>query len=510
MSSDLWNAFVDGSQGLSDNPWAQPSHESCEVESRQHTKPPANVFLNHEAFQRLETNGVQAAWNDSHYSGKSLLEKVEGNATDAESNNVWSNEQSSGQYLRSTLNDFQRTATDSINNPLDSFEADEDDFGDFEVPDTISSPTKVNLGTPLSTPATVAKGQSTNDETLIPNVIHKFKSNGGQPNGPYRRAASLEKRIVRVPNVRTTPIKETKKPLPEVRTQVINLEQPTTGLSYESEEWGEFSPEPGQSPSPQEERAVPTKVKKERIPPTIPHSHSYSQSSSRDLIDPSPPQPISPPNTLPPSNIPPPSFLILRLSVLIETLPTQLESAMQRFRSEETSLGALDKALRFYISSIRVAARIIAGRKLRWKRDTCLSQSMSIGPAQSTKKGMKLTSVDKAESAREDREVVEFVRVWRRQLGNIRGALAAVNQQISGSSLTLPEVTEAMNVMTVKSTEGAAVDLKGCVLCGLKRNERVVRVDVDVWDSFGEWWVELWGHVECRRLWVEHQEILSI
>jgi len=35
----------------------------------------------------------------------------------------------------------------------------------------------------------------------------------------------------------------------------------------------------------------------------------------------------------------------------------------------------------------------------------------------------------------------------------------------------------------------------------LKRDERVARVEFGVEDSFGEWWVEHWGHRTCRNFW---------
>ncbi|KAL9119369.1 MAG: hypothetical protein Q9187_004080 [Circinaria calcarea] len=119
------------------------------------------------------------------------------------------------------------------------------------------------------------------------------------------------------------------------------------------------------------------------------------------------------------------------------------------------SQEVLEKALRGCIASLRVSARILAGRKVRWKRDSHLSQSMKIGPAQAGKKGgMKLTGVDKAETQREDQEVAEFVRTWKHRLGSIRAALATVNGQVSGSPLVLPEISERMVIHVAKASEG--------------------------------------------------------
>jgi hypothetical protein len=41
------------------------------------------------------------------------------------------------------------------------------------------------------------------------------------------------------------------------------------------------------------------------------------------------------------------------------------------------------------------------------------------------------------------------------------------------------------------------------------RDERVANVDAHVEDSFGEWWTEHWGHLECRLFWEENQASLA-
>ena len=62
--------------------------------------------------------------------------------------------------------------------------------------------------------------------------------------------------------------------------------------------------------------------------------------------------------------------------------------------------------------------------------------------------------------------------------------------------------------MTVK-TEGTLTAPKACVICGLKREERIPKVDFQVEDSFGEWWVEHWGHRACRNFCHEHESKLK-
>lgn len=121
---------------------------------------------------------------------------------------------------------------------------------------------------------------------------------------------------------------------------------------------------------------------------------------------------------------------------------------------------------------------------------------------------MKLAGVDKAEVTREEREAADVVRVWREQIGRLRSAVAVANSSIrdGGSHLDIPEISENM---PVRVQEGGLVAPKQCVVCGLKREERVAKVDVGVEDSFGEWWVEHWGHRACRNFWLEHEAKLK-
>ncbi|PMD24167.1 hypothetical protein NA56DRAFT_29377 [Hyaloscypha hepaticicola] len=215
----------------------------------------------------------------------------------------------------------------------------------------------------------------------------------------------------------------------------------------------------------------------------------------------------------PPTNIPPPSVLLtlfpplfdLPQSTLFKAVANQTFSLKNRIISDPATV----EFLRAYLLIAVVAARLIAGRKLRWKRDTLLSQAMKIGPAAAGGKGgMKLTGVDKAEATREDREAADVVRVWKEQLGRLRSAISIANSSIGDSSahLIIPEINEAMHV---KSQEGALTAPKPCIICGLKRDERINKVDVQVEDSFGEWWVEHWGHRACRNVWLEHESKLK-
>jgi hypothetical protein len=214
----------------------------------------------------------------------------------------------------------------------------------------------------------------------------------------------------------------------------------------------------------------------------------------------------------PPTNVPPPSVLLsvfpqlfnLPQSTLFTAMANQPFALKNRIISDPSTISFL----RGYILLATVAARVIAGRKLRWKRDTHLSQAMKIGPAAAGGKGgMKLTGIDKAEVAREDREAADLVRIWGDQVGRLRSAIATANSSLKDHSthLAVPEIKEAM---AVKNQGGLAAP-KACVICGLKREERIAKVDLQVEDSFGEWWVEHWGHKACKNFWDEHESTLK-
>ena len=209
----------------------------------------------------------------------------------------------------------------------------------------------------------------------------------------------------------------------------------------------------------------------------------------------------------PPSNIPPPSILLPLIATLLKSLTTNLKKFISHQPLDHPNTLSQLRAL---LSTIRAAARILGGRKLRWKRDNILSQSMKIGPAHSGKAGgMKLAGVDKAESLREDQEAAEALQVWKQQAGPVRSTIAALNGQLPESGrFKVPEIAENMAIRQGKPSEGMVTAPRCCFLCGIKRDERVAKVDVDVEDSFGEWWVEHWGHVDCVAFWENHKDSL--
>lgn len=212
----------------------------------------------------------------------------------------------------------------------------------------------------------------------------------------------------------------------------------------------------------------------------------------------------------PPTNVPPPSILLSIFTELLSEADTKLYQPTAKQTPAVKSRIYADPAtldfVRGYLALATVAARILAGRKLRWHRDKFLSQGMTISAAGS-KGGMKLAGIDKTQSAREDREAADVVGVWRDQIGKLRSAVAAANigiqkQPVKMNPFRVPDINDHMAVTTAKVVPTAP---RPCVVCGLKRDERVKGVDIDVEDSFGEWWVEHWGHRACRNFWLGNE-----
>lgn len=273
-------------------------------------------------------------------------------------------------------------------------------------------------------------------------------------------------------------------------------DSPTTG-NQSDDDWGDFADLPPETPAPKS-------VEAPSNPPGI-EVDAWTWDAVDEVAECPPAHDAAPP----PTNIPPPSVLLalfpsifdLPQSALFKPVANQPFSLKNRIMSDPSTV----KFLQAYLLLATVAARILAGRKLRWKRDTLLSQAMKIGQASAGgKSGMKLAGVDKAEITREDREAAEVARVWKDQLGRLRSAVAVANSSIHDHAqhLAIPNVSEAMHV---KTEDGALTAPKPCLICGLKREERVNKVDIDVEDSFGEWWVDHWGHRACKNFWLEHE-----
>lgn len=193
-----------------------------------------------------------------------------------------------------------------------------------------------------------------------------------------------------------------------------------------------------------------------------------------------------------PVNIPPPA-------ILLQVLPTVFENLVDISRTHGPA-----RSCKAMLQVYAVTSHIIAGRGLRWKRDSILSQNNKIGPAAAGGKGggMKLTAVDKTESLKEEREVADVVEAWARYAHVFNSTLHK-----AGFRRPLMTLSERTRPRPVKEP-GVLTSQYACALCGLKRDERVVETDINVDDLFSEFWVEYWGHRDCKDFWQKYQALL--
>jgi hypothetical protein len=388
----------------------------------------------------------------------------------------------------------------------------DDDFGDFETatstepssqPQQSHSLNDLFGATTLSSksskrPSDLLKASTTLTSNVLP-YPQAPKSPSFQERNPFAELGLATKQLSSIKGedklksaspVTAWPTFESAVPKPDI------YRDSPVATAQDEEEWGDFADLPPETPAVANAKAA---------------SGIEADAWAWDAAD-QVTEAARPVEMTPPTNIPPPSVLLalfpplfdLPQSTLFKAVANQTFSLKNRIISDPATM----EFLRAYLLIAVVAARLIAGRKLRWKRDTLLSQAMKIGPAAAGGKGgMKLAGVDKAEATREDREAADVVRVWREQLGRLRSAIAVANSSIKDTSahLVIPEINEAMHA---KTQEGSLTAPKPCIICGLKREERISKVDVQVEDSFGEWWVEHWGHRACRNFWLEHESKL--
>lgn len=193
-----------------------------------------------------------------------------------------------------------------------------------------------------------------------------------------------------------------------------------------------------------------------------------------------------------PSNIPPPAILLQCLPKVFSNIANTGHTAQSR------------KACSDILQAHTVASRLIAGRSLRWKRDTILNQSTKIGPAVAGRKGggMKLAAIDKSENLKEEKEVGDVLQAWEKHA-------YFFNSTVHRAGIQRPLLTLSEKLKS-RPAKGAGVltSKQPCALCGLKRDERVPEADFTVDDSFGEYWSEHWGHLECKRFWYWNQALL--
>ncbi|KAJ4324586.1 serine/threonine protein kinase [Neodidymelliopsis sp. IMI 364377] len=365
---------------------------------------------------------------------------------------------------------WQRAPVIKAKKPTDSsvlFDAeedleDEDDFGDFED----SQPVAV-ISTPVGGPLAIADLLGDLDVSEPKPLVPSGKNRKAE-NPPVVAGSISRKSPVGGFGVASKPkqSKVTPTPTPQVA----------------DDGWDTFDDWEASIPA-----SAPEKLK-----------HPKSTPASTRLV----PEPIlSPaigdiqPGELPPTNVPPPGVLLSLFPPLFTDAQEKLFKPMAAqtlpMRNKLLAEQGTIVYLQGYIVLASVATHIIAGRKLRWKRDQHLSQGMRIGPASSrATSGMKLAGIDKGENLKEEREVADVVRVWKDQIGRLRHVISGVNQIKAGTLGVAPDLQETMPVRLLKQSEGGIPARQPCMLCGLKRDERVSAADVAVDDSFGEWWIE--------------------
>ncbi|KAL6869474.1 hypothetical protein ACO1O0_000800 [Amphichorda felina] len=369
----------------------------------------------------------------------------------------------------------------------DDFDGD-DDFGDFEAvapPHPKPAPVPVPARKQPMPPPSMDLLSLDEPPPPEPARSPVQKSEAKRTHKP---SGSLSFGATAIPKSQGPPTSASKTPRPTTKTNT------SKGAEAEDDDWAawdDFEPAP---------------TKKETVKPATSQDAGSWDWDAVDTANPSQPsRPEVSDDQPPPVNVPPPSVLLSAFPALFNTgnalfkpVSGQNASIKQRILSDPKAVDFLNS----YILIATTAARVIAGRKHRWHRDKILAKSMSISAAGS--KGMKLAGVDKTQSVREDREAADVAAAWREHVGRLRSAVAAANSA-GKASLKVPEISENIPVQTAKFAPTAP---KPCVICGLKRDERVTKVDFDVEDSFGEWWAEHWGHRACKNFWLQHEETL--
>jgi hypothetical protein len=288
-----------------------------------------------------------------------------------------------------------------------------------------------------------------------------------------------------------------RQPRKDITTNSVHRLQDTPSLfssladqTEDVEDWGEFT-----------DGAEATAARNDPGRPGVPRDTAQITSQTRSLTHETKgrasPRADSPAaSQIRPANIPPPLILLQLFPPLLEKLQRKCPKSVSSAKGKAPKV--LPPELPQEAGTLRVMVRILLGRSLRWKRDTILSQSTKIGPARSGKAGgMKLSSVNKSESLKEDKEAVEVQETWKKRAGVLNSIVTEVDKPI-------PSTISSLQVRPATTEEGAFKAPHACALCGLKRDERITKVDLEVNDSFGEWWTDYWGHSECKAFWEAH------
>ena len=419
--------------------------------------------------------------------------------------------------------------------------AEDDDFGDFEeVNDHATYASKAQHPPGADKVATtpnfsVSQRPAASDEATMFDLLSLDDPTAQQIHQPQIRFDTAPP----ASNVydRTDPTLHTSQTIPEAQSSIVEPHD-------ELEGWGDFEsiqaapqPAPPVSTSPRYKAQPPAPLQatsgmtsrsilralQPKTPP-VPTTHEddkWDPFEEGSLIATSP-QPAAtthqthadpltsissiPPDAQRPTNIPPPTILLSLLPKTFQSLVTLIlsDSTTSHLTNHIPTAGLSAQVA----SAFRVSARLIStsARTLRWRRDTLLSQSTRIGIAGKSG-GMKLSSLNKGETVKEEREGAEVVEAWNCKIHLVSKVLKSAGPG-SGGPTTL---RLSMN-LPVKPLTGPGIILAAlvCPLCGLKRSERILGVDdVGVQDVFGEYWLENWGHKECAEWWYRWMGELS-
>ncbi|KAL2833210.1 hypothetical protein BJY01DRAFT_94043 [Aspergillus pseudoustus] len=377
--------------------------------------------------------------------------------------------------------DFERPGPDNSNDvlfdaTLESFSDNgSDDWGEFETAE--ARPSQPQTKVPLE--KRKAKNMPSREPQALPNLLDSFDS------------FSIDER-----------------PQPGSRfpTDTLILDdlaigsgaserqrsRPTLSMEEEPfEEWGDFTDGPLEASQPsslQLSTQQPTKVVRKLEDGETQAAKPLAATQS------------TPASHVRPTNIPPPSILLELFPQLFERLRQEGTEAKRKAQQGENLYAVAISIL----CTLKAAARVVTGRSLRWKRDAILSQSMRIGPARSGKAGgMKLSTVNKNEDIKEQQEAVDVINMWRERATFFNSVIQAAGKR------PVQVIVESTRVTTATAGQGAIKAAHACALCGLKRDERIPKLDENVEDSFGEWWTEHWGHTDCRHFWEDNIGLLS-
>jgi hypothetical protein len=197
-----------------------------------------------------------------------------------------------------------------------------------------------------------------------------------------------------------------------------------------------------------------------------------------------------------PTNIPPPSILLQILPEIYQSLHSEIQSQSPSLSTDPDSDPSPLATTILLIYN--VSARLLAGRTLRLTRSSHLSQSQLIGPSTpgSRSGGMKLASLSRLTIQHTTQTAALVCDAW--------ASHAHAFTSIVGRWMRLDG-----NLKVVAGPAGVMSAREECVLCGVRREERIAGVDFESMDVFGEYWVEGWGHADCKWWWYDFREMLA-